>query len=194
MRFSAVWYATTWLALLMSLGSCIGGKHPGASASAVGIVGTTPLVLTAREGERRMRRVLGGAPLIIKVDRQNGGAPDFVMGYEEVPPGQTIPPHRHLLADEIIFVHRGSGVAQLGEHEAVVETGATIYIPKDVRITLRNTGTEPLSIVFIFSRPGFEGYLRDTSVPEGQQVLPLSSAELTSIRERHRSHTLYERP
>ena len=30
-------------------------------------------------------------------------------GCEELAPGQAIQPHRHLLADEIIFVHRGTG-------------------------------------------------------------------------------------
>ena len=37
------------------------------------------------------------------------------MGYEELPPGHVITPHRHLSADEIIFVYRGWGVATVGE-------------------------------------------------------------------------------
>jgi quercetin dioxygenase-like cupin family protein len=152
-----------------------------------------PLILAANEGERRVRRVLGGAPLIIKVDRQNGGAPEFMMGYEEIPPGQTIPPHRHPGADEIIFVHRGTGFAHVGDRSAAVGPGATIYIPRMTRITLQNTGAEPLVIVFIFSQPGFEDFLRDTSVPEGQSASPLSRAELDAIRERHRAHAVYER-
>jgi quercetin dioxygenase-like cupin family protein len=134
------------------------------------------------------------APFIIKVDRQNGGAPDFVMGSEDIPPGQAIAPHRHLLADELIFVHRGSGEVQLGDETMRVEEGGTVYIPRDVRITMRNTGTTPMSIAFIFSRPGFEEYLRDTSVPEGQAVLPLTDAERTAIRRRHERHTVYDRP
>jgi hypothetical protein len=72
-----------WLAMLVSLGSCTlaGRHHPGASTAALGIIGPTPLVLAASEGERRVRRLLGGAPLIIKIDRLNGAAPEFVMGY-----------------------------------------------------------------------------------------------------------------
>src|SRR6185436_15350809 len=50
----------------------------------------TPLILTREEGERRIRRVMGGALAIIKVDRRNGGSPGLVMGYEEIPPGQAI--------------------------------------------------------------------------------------------------------
>jgi quercetin dioxygenase-like cupin family protein len=152
------------------------------------------LVLQAHEGERRVRRAAGGAPFILKVDRRNGGSPDLVMGYEDLPPGYVIPPHRHLLADEIIFVHQGSGVASLGGHESPVSAGATIYIPRNVTINLRNTGNTPLSIAFIFSKPGFEELLRETSVLEGQPVLPLSETEVARLRAKHRSHVVYDQP
>src|SRR5215469_5410588 len=71
------------------------------------------LILQIGEGERRVRRPkaagLAGLPdpFIIKVDNLNGGSKDLVMGYEELAPGQAIRPHRHLTADEIIFVHAG---------------------------------------------------------------------------------------
>lgn len=139
-----------------------------------------------------MWRTPGGGSFILKVDRQNGRSPDLVMGYEDIAPGQAIPPHRHLVADEIIFVHRGSGVVELGARTEAVGTGATIYIPKTTRITVRNTGTEPLSIAFVFSKPGFEEYLRDFSAPAGQPVVPLSAEERRAIQARHKWHTVYE--
>lgn len=151
-----------------------------------------PLILAANEGEARTWRNWGDTPFIIKVDRQNGGSPDLFMGYEDIAPGLAIPAHRHPTADEIVFVHRGSGVAQVGQREAAFTEGATVYIPRGVRVTIRNTGTGPLSIVFIFSKPGFEEFMRDNSVPAGQVVLPLSEDELAQIREKHRSHVVYE--
>lgn len=160
----------------------------------------TPLVLAPEEGERRVRRLRTSAPaaltapFILKVDGRNGGSTDLVMGTEDIPPGQAIAAHRHLVADEIIFVHRGAGVVALGGREAAFGPGATIYIPKDVRVAVRNTGAEPLSIAFVFSKPGFEAYLRDTSVPEGQRVVPLSDVERAAIRARHAGHTRYEQP
>jgi quercetin dioxygenase-like cupin family protein len=159
-----------------------------------------PLVLDSDAGERRVRRTGGPqsaaltGPFILKIDRKNGGAPDFVMGTEDIAPGQAIPPHRHLKADEIVFIHRGSGVVELGDQRRAVSDGATIYIPKNVRITLRNTGTAPLSIAFIFSKPGFEDLMRENSVLEGQPVIPLSDAERAAIRARHTSHVVYDRP
>ena len=55
--------------------------------------------------------------------------------------------------------------SELGARTVAFSSGATIYVPKQVRIAVRNTGTEPVSIAFVFSKPGFEEYLRDTSVP-----------------------------
>jgi hypothetical protein len=54
-----------------------------------------PLVLDSGEGESRIRRVYGGAKTIIKVDPRNGGSSDMMMGYEELPVRQVIPPHHH---------------------------------------------------------------------------------------------------
>ena len=158
------------------------------------------LILEIDEGERRVRRTRAGGtpglttPFILKVDRRNGGSEQLVMGYEEIAPGQAIRPHRHLLADEIIFVHRGSGVASLGAREEPVGTGGTIYIPRNTQIALRNTGTEPLGIAFIFSRPGFEELMRANSVLEGEPDRPLSAAESAEIQARNHWHTVHEDP
>jgi quercetin dioxygenase-like cupin family protein len=189
------------MAALLSSGSCAparqpqNGPHDATRASGVAVVQPTPLVLAIDEGERRLRRFAFSAPqFTIKVDRRNGGSNDLVMGYEDLPPGGSIPPHWHRMADEIIFVHRGSGVVQLGDHRTAFEAGATIYIPRNVRVTIRNTGAGPLGIAFVFSEPGFEELLRDISTPEGGPLVPLSAAELTAIRKRHEWHTVYERP
>jgi hypothetical protein len=87
------------------------------------------LILQVSEGERRIRRlpptVLSNltAPFILKVDRRNGGSADFVMIYEDIPRGQGIAPHHHAHADEILFVHRGTGVASLGTRSTAVTSG-----------------------------------------------------------------------
>ena len=116
------------------------------------------------------------------------------MGYEDIPPGKSIPAHRHLMADEIVFVHGGSGVVDLDGKSSAFEDGATIYIPQRVHVSFHNTGNRPLSIVFVFSKPGFEQYLREMSVPEGQPVIPLSAEERRAIVLRHQWHTVYDQP
>jgi quercetin dioxygenase-like cupin family protein len=184
------------------LSGCSPPRTPGARApdASTGAARGEGLILQADEGERRVRRPRPGtaavltAPFILKVDARNGGSRALVMGYEDIPPGQAIQPHQHLHADEIIFVHRGSGVASLGGREGAVSAGATIYIPRDTRISLRNTGSEPLGIAFVFSKPGFEDLMRENSVLEGEPATPVSAEELARTRARHRWHTVYEQP
>jgi quercetin dioxygenase-like cupin family protein len=158
----------------------------------------TPLILTESQGEHRMRRpppsnvTMLGAPFIIKVDGRNGGSPDFFMGYEDIPAGQGIPRHYHPHAAEILFVHRGTGLATLDDREAVVTAGTTIYMPPNTRVSLQNTGTEPLSLVFLFPDPDMGDYFRGQSVPEGQDAIPFSGEEFTAFRARHRDHIIFE--
>lgn len=154
----------------------------------------TPLVLGVSEGERRIRRFAGASSeFTIKVDKNNGGSPDFLMLYEDIPPGGSIPPHRHLLSDEILFVHAGSGSVEVGSAHTDFGPGGTIFIPKNTRITVRNTGKVPLSVAAFFAHQGFEEYLRDTSVLEGQPVVPLTPAEMAAMRKHAEMHTVYEK-
>jgi len=170
----------------------IGGSSPAADGR--------PLLLQDGEGERRVHRPPPGAlsnlaaPFVIKVDGRNGGAPELVMFTEDIPPGQAIPPHRHPHADEILFVYGGTGYAVVGDRADTVRAGATIYMPRNTAVRLRNTGTVALRIVALFSQPGYEDYMRDISVPEGAPTPPLTVEELTAIRARHQAHVIYEKP
>lgn len=187
-------------ALLVPLSLTYSSSVPAAVAQAAPEARPTGLILQPGEGERRIRRPReGGAPglttpFTLLVDRRNGGSPDLVMGYEEIAPGDGIRPHHHLVADEIIVVHSGSGRVHLGDREADVRAGVSIYIPRNTRISLRNTGSAPLAIYFIFSKPGFEELMRDNSVPEGQTPTPVSAAERARIEARNRWHTIHDDP
>lgn len=170
--------------------TCLSCNVPRAAPAAALAPRNDGLILQDDQGERRVRRTAGKGPFIIKVDRQNGGSPDLVMGYEDIAPGAEIQLHRHLVADEILFVHRGSGTASLNGRAAHVSAGATIYVPRNVTIGLVNDGTEPLGITFTFSKPGFEELMRDNSVLEGQPVTPMSAEERARIQAKHRWHTI----
>lgn len=192
------------VALLLIMIGAVGGSCASGSASgravptgarvAAGSGRPIPLILAADQGERRVRRTLGGARLLVKVDPQTAQSPEFVMTMETIPPGEGIPAHVHPSADEIIFVHRGTGAAQLGNRSTAVAEGATVYVPRSTRVAIRNTSPQPLVIVAIFSQTGFESYLRDTSVPVGQPVVPLTAAELNAIRARHEHDIVFENP
>lgn len=191
MRYSLVPQVIAAAIAIVGLSSCAGRPTPAGGSVADAAVRGAGLVLQEGEGERRVRRNAGKGPFILKVDRRNGNSPELVMGYEDIAPGAEIQPHTHLVADEILFIHRGTGVATLGGHESPVRAGATVYIPRQVQIAVRNTGSEPLGVAFIFSRPGFEELMRDNSVLEGQPVTPVSAAERAQIRARHAWHTVF---
>lgn len=160
----------------------------------------TGLILQQAEGERRVRRPrpssatpLAAPSLVIKVDDRNGGSPNFFVGYEEIAPGSAIPPHFHPEYDEVIIVHEGKGLATLGVQERVVTAGATIYIPPKTRVSLKNTGTQTLSIFFIFPQPGMvSDYYRGMTVADGERVTPFSAEELAAFRARHKGHIVFD--
>ena len=157
-----------------------------------------PLVLQPGDGEARMRRPPPStlstlaAPFLIKVDERNGGAKDFVIFTEDVPVGQTISPHRHPHSEEILFIHAGTGRAWLDGKEAKVAAGTIIFMPPNTGVRLTNNGKQPISLMAVFSRPGFDKYQRDTSVPAGEPANPLTVEELTAIRARHTDSVLYD--
>ena len=162
---------------------------------------TAGLVLQESEGEVRVRRPRGnsgpeGAPsFIIKVDRKYGDSPTFFMGMEEIPIGKKIRRHHHPHAEEILFIHRGTGVARLGSREVAVHAGATVYIPRNVSVGLLNTGAEPLSLVFIFPEPdGMAGQMRSGSVGIGEEAKPFTPEELAARNARASEHIVFDEP
>ena len=178
----------------------LSGKTPKGFSPQESVTPTkTGLILEQRDGERRVRRPRPGsdapmaAPLmIIKVDGRNGGSSDLFVGYEEVAPGGAIPPHSHPEYDEVLFVHEGKGLATLGSEQRVVGAGATIYSPPDTRVTIKNTGSEPLSVFYVFPQPAMvSDYYREMTAGEGERVVPFSPEEFAAFRARHRGHILF---
>jgi quercetin dioxygenase-like cupin family protein len=157
-------------------------KMPSESKSAEENLKSTGLILQASEGERMMRR--WGLPMTIKIDPVNGGSKRLLVGTEDLPPGKSIPVHKHSHCDEVVIVLQGQGTAILGEKRREVSAGAIIFVPEEEWVGLENTGQETIRVVFIFSELGFDKYLRATSVPEGQQVIPFTAKELAEVRRR----------
>ena len=162
---------------------------------------TAGLILQEAEGEVRVRRARGntgaeGAPsFTIKVDRKYGNSPTFFMGLEDIPPGKKIRLHHHPHAEEILFIHRGAGVVRLGARQAKVTAGATVYIPRNVSVGLHNTGTEPISLLFIFPEPdGMSAQMRSGSVPLGEDPVPFTAEELRARNERASEHIVFDEP
>ncbi len=157
--------------------------------------GAKTLVLEKNEGETRVRRPRGSLPtptaeFILKVTPENSGSKHLVLGAEDIPPGGVIPKHKHLEQDEILLVQTGTAHVTLDDKEFDVHAGGTVFFPAQTWVSLKNIGTDSISLVFIFSAPGFEKNMRCGSVPAGQPAPPINADELKTCA--HEGHVEYE--
>jgi quercetin dioxygenase-like cupin family protein len=160
------------------------------------------LLLEKNEGELRVRRTVSGAPpqsaaqpsaavpFTLKVSPKNNGSEHLVVITEELPAGTTIPKHKHLGQDEIVLIQTGTAHVWLGDEERDLHAGGLVFIPTNTWITLKNTWTEPISLVAIFSAPGFDDYLRCRSVPADEKVTSIAMEEIKDCA--HEGHVTFE--
>jgi len=148
-----------------------------------------PLLLEKSEGELRTRRIHTDASVPassqfrLKVGPKNNGSQHLVAGTEDLAPGATLPKHRHLTQDEIVLIHSGTAHVWLGDQERDLHAGGLVFIPANTWISAKNIGTEPISITFIFSAPGFDDTMRCNSVPAGE-----TPTEITPEQQRDCAH------
>ena len=111
---------------------------------------------------------------------------------EDMTPGDRIPTHRHLDADELIIIEAGTARVTLGDKVEEARSGAIVFIPQGAWIGVENVGKDHLISTGVMSAPGYEEYLRAISVLEGQPNTPLSKAELEEIRKKYSHHVIYQ--
>jgi mannose-6-phosphate isomerase-like protein (cupin superfamily) len=188
----------TLAAMLIAVGICQTQSTQLSSASTPE-ANAKPLVLEKNEGELRVRRMPADntipissptSQFMLKVSPKNNGSHHLVLGTEELPPGALIRTHKHMAQDEILLIQTGTAHVRLGDQERDVHAGGLVFIPANTWVRFKNTGSEPISLVFIFSAPGFEDYMRCTSVPEGQKGAVITREELKICA--HGGHVVYE--
>jgi len=155
-----------------------------------------PLILEKDEGELRTRRIhtdkstVAAPQFLLKVSPKNNGSQHLVLGTEDLLPGARIAKHKHLIQDEILLIQSGTAHVWLGDKEGDVHAGGLVFIPSDTWIRLKNTGAEPVSLVFVFSAPGFEETMRCNSVPADEKPTPLTPEERRECS--HKGHAVSE--
>ena len=155
-----------------------------ASAEAPTPTASHPLILQEADGEQLIHTSgpLSGLPFIIKVDAANGDAEDFFVFTETLAPGQTIPFHKHHNAEEILILEEGGATVMVGDKWAVTGAHSITFIPRDTWISATNKGKQAIHVISIFSRQGFERYLRSIGAKPGTPVSPVSPDELPRLR------------
>jgi quercetin dioxygenase-like cupin family protein len=155
---------------------------------------TQAVVLQKDEGEIRTRRprevAMASREFTLKVSPKNNGSKHLVLGTEEITPGATIPKHKHHGQDEILLIQTGTAHVWLGDKEYDGLPGSMVFIPSDTWISLKNTGKENISLIYIFSDPGYDDTMRCSSVPKGQPAPPISNEEMRACS--HQGHAEFE--
>jgi oxalate decarboxylase/phosphoglucose isomerase-like protein (cupin superfamily) len=73
-----------------------------------------------------------------------------------------------------VLIHNGTAHVWLGDQERDLHAGGLVFIPANTWISAKNIGSEPISITFVFSAPGFEDTMRCNSVPAGETPTPIT--------------------
>ncbi|WP_199154469.1 cupin domain-containing protein [Chromobacterium sp. ASV23] len=152
----------------------------------------TIAILAPDEGEQLTRR--WGYPMTIKVSPATTGSKNFSIGTEDIAPGNAIPPHRHHHSEEVVIVQSGVVEARIGDQTRKVPAGSIIYAPANTWMNIANKSNSTATVIWIFPQPGFEDYVRATSVPAGQPVTPLKPTELAEIRSKYQDHIELQAP
>lgn len=148
------------------------------------IDGGRPAILARGEGEHRLLQ--GYRPLFITVDPLTVGSPTLMAGLSDIAPGDSIPVHKHLGEEEILFIHRGAVEVTLGDETRPAAAGATVFIPRGTWVGLRVVGTDTATTLSVFSTPAFEKCLRAQSVRPGESFVRPSAKALEAAR--HECH------
>jgi mannose-6-phosphate isomerase-like protein (cupin superfamily) len=83
------------------------------------------------------------------IDRTTSAITQCSLAEETLPPGCAVTPHHHREIEEIYYVISGRGLMTVGDETREVSAGDAIYVPRDHRHSLRNTGSEPIRLVLV---------------------------------------------
>ncbi len=141
-------------------------------------------VLAPDEGEVLMRHSDRG-PVIIKVSPQTGSL-RTAMGTQKLAPRAQIPVHVHHSADEVLFIHRGTGIGRIGAASAELETGSTIFIPSGVWHGVESSD-EAMEVVWYVAPAGLDHFFRDLDGATNSGTRQLTPEEVEEIFSKHGS-------
>ncbi|RCW76405.1 cupin domain-containing protein [Pseudorhodoferax soli] len=82
----------------------------------------------------------------------------FSMGTQTLPPGGRVRLHAHDTSEEVFYVLRGQGRAEIGGETHRMAPGATLYMGHNVPHTFINDGDTELQWVWFFMPGGLEDF------------------------------------
>ena len=137
--------------------------------------------LVVNEDEGEVVRLRDGTAIVrIKIAKSQGSDSICFLS-ESFRPGDFLPVHKHMNEDELIFIHKGSGIFTLNEREFAVNEGAVIIVPRGKWHGLKNSGTINIEMRMAFTPSGFENFFREVGQPVGQPFVQKIMEERRAI-------------
>lgn len=128
-----------------------------------------------QSGHVEALNVLGVEHLIHVQGSESNGA--IVFAELRLPAGAAIPRHVHTREDEVFHVIQGHVAFTLGEREAVVSPGTTVFGPRGLPHGFRAVGGSPARMLLTFTPAGLEKMFADLS------RLPAGAPDLAKVAE-----------
>jgi quercetin dioxygenase-like cupin family protein len=99
------------------------------------------------------------------------GAKSSVFGITVFPPGAKHDIHRHPNAEEIEYLISGSGVAQVGDADVLLEAGELVFVPRNDYHGFHNTSSTETAVMVWTYAPAASlaeaGYVRKVDDKRG---------------------------
>jgi quercetin dioxygenase-like cupin family protein len=114
------------------------------------------IVIPPDQGEAWWQPQPAGGHIVIKTRTPSRMA----MGTQEIAAGGRVPRHRHPVAEEILFVYQGQGLAYVEDKEVSLTPGTTLVIPPNTWHSFYNNSDAPLCLTWTISPAGLEGMFR----------------------------------
>ncbi|MEU4781166.1 cupin domain-containing protein [Micromonospora sp. NPDC023633] len=89
-----------------------------------------------------------GGELRVLLGPKTVGSTSGFMGVATLRPGERIAEHYHPYSEEFLYVARGTITVDLDDEPVPLTAGEALFVPRNVRHRLRNTGDEPAEVVF----------------------------------------------
>jgi mannose-6-phosphate isomerase-like protein (cupin superfamily) len=85
-----------------------------------------------------------------------GEVEGLAVGMTILPPGESSSFHSHDIECETWIIVSGQGEVRVGEESELVEPESVVFLPRNIKHQIINTGQEPLRMFWIYTPPGGE--------------------------------------
>ena len=101
------------------------------------------------EPHQRELKVLLSPSLQVEVE-------GLAVGMTILPPGKSSSFHSHDIECETWIIVSGEGEVRVGEESELVGPESVVFLPRNIKHQIINTGQEPLRMFWIYTPPGGE--------------------------------------